>query len=370
MKVLIITGTLQERSGIGRYSRGVARNLQKAGVEVIVFCEQEPNDLHIEWHRLLSSRSLISFLRNVLKARKLARKVDVVHALDAWPFGIYGYASVYGTPKKLFINGVGTYSVAPLHSFWLGPIIRRAYNSAKGIFCISSYVKDRLLQAGVSRGIPTVVHLGSDPLPAPSPEEEAQCRRRFSIVEERFPIILTVGDIKHRKGQLDTLQAVERLKDKYPRILYIVVGTSNPAYAEKMRAYAASNGLADNLRFVSSIPDTDLTSLYSISTLIALNSNNNEIRHHFEGFGLTLVEGYQFGKPAVGSRGCGIEDAIEDGQTGMLANQGDALDIANKIEKILENLESFSQNARMHYAAFDWSKTVAAYIDGYKKSVD
>jgi glycosyltransferase involved in cell wall biosynthesis len=290
-----------------------------------------------------------------------------VHAFDGWPFGVYGYVAVWGRSKKFFINGVGTYTIAPLYSTWLGPVMRRVYKRAKGIFCISSYVQGQLLKAGVPPGIPTVVHLGTDRLVASSPEDEAKYRAELSISRERFPIVLTVGDVKTRKGQLDTLQAVGRLKEKYPQILYVVVGTSNDAYAKRMSNYAESHGLSDNLRLVSSIEDAKLSFLYSICTLVALNSNNNEIHHHFEGFGLVVIEGYQFGKPAVGSRNCGIEDAIVDGKTGLLANQSDPADIAEKIGRVIENLAFFSHNASMEYAQFDWKHTVAAYIAAYNK---
>ena len=367
MKVLVITNTLYQRSGSGRYSRGVVENLQRAGVEVVVLCEQKPDDLNIEWHRLLLHDSLVSFLRNIVTARRLARSVDVVHALDGWPFGVYGYASIFGTSKKFFINGVGTYSVAPLYSLWLGSAMRRAYQAADGIFCISAYAKSQLLLASVSTSKTTVVHLGSDKLPVLSPEEEEKYRDELLIDWQRFPVILTVGDIKNRKGQLDTLQAVEQLKKKYPQILYIAVGTSNLEYVKGMHSYAASHGLTSNFSTISNIDDKKLSFLYSTCTLVALNSNNNEIRHHFEGFGLVIVEGYQFGKPAVGSRDCGIEDAIVDGKTGLLTNQGDSSDIAEKIEHVLENLSFFSHNARMQYATFDWRNTVSEYIAAYKK---
>lgn len=367
MKVLVITNTLHERSGSGRYSRAVVENLQRAGIEVVLLCEQRPGEIIVEWHKLLPPGSPVSFLRNAIAARRLAKSVDVVHALDGWPFGVYGYASVCGTSKKFFINGVGTYSVAPLYSFWLGSIMRRAYQAADGIFCISVYVKNQLLRAGVSSDTFTVVHLGSDKLPAISPEEEEKYRDELSIDRQRFPIILTVGDIKNRKGQLDTLQAIERLKEKYPQILYIVVGSCNLEYMKNIQTYTASHGLTYNFRFVPSINDKKLAFLYSVCTLVALNSNNNEARHHFEGFGLVITEGYQFGKPAVGSRNCGIEDAIVDGKTGLLARQGDSIDIAEKINHVLENLQFFSHNARMQYAQFDWRNTVSTYRAAYKK---
>jgi len=365
MKALIITNTLYERSGSGRYSRGVVEGLQREGVEVTVLCEQKPSGIVVEWHKLLPLRSPFSFLRNTRTSRRLARSVDVVHALDGWPFGVYGYVGVLGRSNKFFINGVGTYSVAPLYSFWIGPMLWRAYKAADGIFCISAYVQSQLTRAGISSKKTRVVHLGSDKLTDFETRYEEKYRKEFSIDQKRFPIILTVGDIKSRKGQMDTLQAVERLKDTYPEILYIAVGTSNVEYVRNMHTYAAAHGMANNLRVVSSIDDATLAFFYSICTLIALNSNNNEIKHHFEGFGLIITEGYQFGKPAVGSRNCGIEDAIEDGKTGLLANQGDPFDIAEKIGRVIENLAFFSHNAQMRDTAFTWKKTAAAYIEAY-----
>lgn len=110
MKVLVITITLFERSGWGRYSRGVVEHLMQAGVEVILLCEQKPENLNVEWYPLLPGTSPISLIRNALRVRRLAGQVDIVHAFDAWPFGVCGYLGTLGMSKKLFINGVGTYS--------------------------------------------------------------------------------------------------------------------------------------------------------------------------------------------------------------------------------------------------------------------
>ncbi len=101
--------------------------------------------------------------------------------------------------------------------------------------------------------------------------------------------------------------------------------------------------------------------------MFALNSRTDPETHHFEGFGAVITEAYQFGKPAVGSSNSGIEDAIQDGKTGYLTKQQNPQDIAEKIEKILQDYDSFSANAKKKYADFDWAKTAATYIDFYKK---
>src|SRR3569623_3180224 len=119
--------------------------------------------------------------------------VDLVHALDAWPYGFYGFAAVFGTKKKLFINGIGTYSVAPLYSFARGVLLRVAYGRAKKIFCISAYTKMQLKEAGISQSKLEVVHLGTSDLPKASEQYIQEVRESNNIPDAAYPIILTVG---------------------------------------------------------------------------------------------------------------------------------------------------------------------------------
>lgn len=371
MKVLIITANVSDKSGWGRSSRSIVEELVAQGVKVEIMSEQPPDkDITCVWHPLypLSARfALWGFFQNIWTAHVAACKgIDVVHALDGWPFGVYGYAGVLGSKRKFFITGVGTYSVAPLYSRVRGLFLRIAYAHAHKIFCISEYVKKQLALAGINESKLVTVHLGATPLPEVSSDEINQLRQKYHIAPDRFPIVLTVGAIKDRKGQMHTLRAVELLKKKYPAILYIAVGSRlPPSYATGMEEYAVAHKLQDTLLIISGADDRVLSFFYSICSVFALNSTTYTHDHHFEGFGLVVVEGYQFGKPAVGSLNCGIEDAITDGITGLLARQKDPEDIANKISKVLDNIDFFSKNAKMRYTNFSWDTTVKTYIDFY-----
>jgi glycosyltransferase involved in cell wall biosynthesis len=369
MKVLIITSTVSEKSGWGRYSRAVVEYLVSAGIEVELFSEEDPVGLAVTWHHLHSVRSRFSItaiFKNIWNTRAAAKYITVVHALDGWPFGMYGYGAVLGRNKKLFINGVGTYSVAPLYTFWVGWILKRAYAKAEKIFCISNYTKKQIEESGIAPQKLQTVHMGRLQLPDVSSEKADRYRKEFGIPQESFPIILTVGSIKDRKGQFETLQAVSILQKKYPNILYIVAGSGNDQkYIEKLKAYASARHLSENLLVISNADDEALAFLYSICSVFALNSNTDTQTHHFEGFGLVVIEACQFGKPSVGSVDCGVEDAIADGKTGLLTHQRDPADIAEKVEQILARYDFFSHNAALWYTAFDWKKTVAAYIDFY-----
>jgi glycosyltransferase involved in cell wall biosynthesis len=49
-----------------------------------------------------------------------------------------------------------------------------------------------------------------------------------------------------------------------------------------------------------------------------------------------VLETYAMGRPVIGSRLGGIPELIEDGQTGLLSTPGDALDLREKIQFMLE----------------------------------
>lgn len=367
MKILIITTGVDPKSGWGRYSRGIVEGLLAEGIEVALFSQQKP-DLPVAWQKLLPLGSAFApflFLKNSFAVRKAAKRADVVHALDGWPFGVYGYFAVLGTRKKLFINGVGTYTVAPLYSQGKGALLRRAYLCAEKIFCISKYVQEQLEAAAPLGNKLMTVHMGTAGLPVPSQADIDSYRIELGIAPGQYPIVLTVGAIKDRKGQQETLAAVQLLQKKYPSIVYIAAGSGNQSgYVAEMKARANAGA---KLLVVENVDDYKLAMLYSLCTVFALNSNTDTKHHHFEGFGLAIIEACQFGKPAVGSRDSGIEDAINDGSTGLLTAQRDPKDIADKIGKILDNYELFSNNAKMHYADFSWAKAVKTYIDFYNR---
>lgn len=358
MRVLIITASGNEKSGWGRYSSAVVAHLRLQGVDVTTF---ESVPLRV---------SAYSLFRNMMTVRRAAREVDVVHALDGWPFGVYGLVAVVGTRKPLFINGVGTYSVAPLYSMIKGFLLRSAYRRAEKIWCISRYVAKQLQKAGTAPEKLVTVYLGATPLPVLTEYEREQYRQTYAISATRFPVILTVGAIKERKGQFDTLRAIEVLKKTYPDILYVAAGSgNNPTCLAQLRDYAKEHHLEDNFEIIDSADDRTLSFLYSTSTLLTLNSTSDARTHHFEGFGLVVLEAAQFGTPSVGSRESGIEEAIEDGVTGELCKQSNAADIATKIQSVVTHHEAYGGAAKKRYAQFTWEKTVAAYLDAYTRVI-
>jgi len=109
--------------------------------------------------------------------------------------------------------------------------------------------------------------------------------------------------------------------------------------------------------------DEELAFFYQICDIFLLNSNND--KEHFEGFGGVFLEAAQFGKPAIGSKNCGIESAIRDGVSGYLTTQADHKNIKDKILLSIKNKEMLSRGATNFYRDFSWKKTVDQYLGFY-----
>lgn len=174
-------------------------------------------------------------------------------------------------------------------------------------------------------GAPTSAPLAFDALPSAEPGKH---------------VVLTVGRIHPRKGQMHTLRALQALpRDLRARTEYWIAGKTNgSSYEKKLRELAAANtGLI--VRFLGEIPDRALGPVYERAHVFAMTSVN--YRQSVEGFGLVYLEASAHGLPVVAHRVGGVSEAVLDGKTGIVVAPpfGDGNDVNPQLiaafEKIL-----------------------------------
>lgn len=357
MKILIITNTIKPDSGWGRYSKSVLDEYSNLSINYATLTEGDG---------LLPTTSVINFLRNCFRVRKMARSFDIIHAFDGWPFGVYAWFATLNTKKKFFINAIGTYSVAPLQDFLKGFLLKLAYRKANAVFPISNFVKDRILKYVDLHNIHTV-YLASSELPKLEIAEVLEYKEKYKIGTQT-PVLLTVGEIKDRKGQYEVVEAVNILKEKYPDILYIIVGLDkqNPAYTKKIREYSSLNSIEKNVKIVSDAKsDKELSFFYTIADIFILNAKQDE--RHLEGFGIVMLEAASFGKPVIGVALTALEETMKDDFNGLLIRDQTPDGIAKKIESVWSQKEKFGSNSFTFQESFSWKKTVSEYVKYYNK---
>jgi glycosyltransferase involved in cell wall biosynthesis len=155
-------------------------------------------------------------------------------------------------------------------------------------------------------------------------------------------VVLTVGRLHPRKGQLVTLRALQMLPvELRSRIEYWVVGGRNKGnYEERLRSVAAAD-TALNVRFFGNIPDEELAAVYERSDIFALTSINHG--DSVEGFGLVYLEAAAHGLPIVAHRVGGVSEAVRDGVTGILVTPDRPAELAAAFEKLIHDSDLRTQ---------------------------
>ena len=160
-------------------------------------------------------------------------------------------------------------------------------------------------------------------------EADLELVRRHHLAGKE--VLLYVGRVAGNKRVDLLVEALAQLKAAHPNAVLLVVGDydSNPAFNEvtaKIRGRALQLGIADDVIFTGRV--ADLPPYYRLAAVYTSASLH-------EGFGVPLIEAMASGVPVVASK-AGAQPWVV-GEAGLLAEAGDAADLARQISRVLEN---------------------------------
>ncbi|MDD5467209.1 MAG: glycosyltransferase family 4 protein [Anaerolineales bacterium] len=293
--------------------------------------------------------------------------VDLVHSLEAFPTGWVGswLADRLGCPHALTTHG--TYGV-----IWRSrPVERGFYQrvlSRSALVCPVSVGSARMLKQTFGASL-THSHLrpilnGNDFYKA-IPRGEALRRRPPEI-----PTLLSVGDVKPRKGQHVSLAAFALVKEEFPTARYLIAGQySDNDYYRYMQQTIADYSLRD-VHFLGRVSDEELHRCYREASLFVLTPQPGvgPDKYHFEGFGLVYLEAGAYGLPVVASRVGGVPDAVRHAETGFLVEPDDVSGLAGAIVQLLDNValwRSMGQANRMWAESLTWERCAGEHYQAY-----
>jgi phosphatidylinositol alpha-1,6-mannosyltransferase len=168
------------------------------------------------------------------------------------------------------------------------------------------------------------------------------------------PTILSVGEVKARKGTLELLQAIAVVRQSIPDVQCVIIGNVDKAsdYVAQVRQEISALGLEGQVHLLDQVGDSTLANWYAAADLFVVPAIN--VGAKFEGFGLVFLEASAAGLPVVGTSGSGVEDAIDDGVTGLLVPQSTVTaDLPNAIITLLTDR---ARAERMGAAGREWAK--------------
>jgi glycosyltransferase involved in cell wall biosynthesis len=190
----------------------------------------------------------------------------------------------------------------------------------------------------------------------------------FPPAFEREHAFVAVGAVKRRKGTHLIVEALARLVPEHPRAkLYIVGDLRDTRYVDEVKRTIARHGLDARVVWLGQITEPELEQLYRRVRGLVMPSLNHG--YNFEGFGLVHLEANAAGVPAIGSLGCGNEDAIRSGYSGYLVEQSNIADLARAMASLLgpdAAWDRMSNNAVAHARSMTWERTAEAYAAVYR----
>ena len=304
---------------------------------------------------------MVKSLSLLPRVRALLRDCDIIHSTIE-PYAILASAVAGGRP--LFVTAHGSYVNLPrLRRFPVGQMYKWAVCRAQ-LICVSRHT------AQVARTLmpDACVHVINNGMDA------SRFARQPAIgVAKTAPTIVTVGEVKPRKGTLQLVEAMAVVRQRQPQTQCLIIGNpqTGSRYTARVQSRIEELRLEDNVRLVGFVEDEFLRGWLAVADVFALPAINDGL--FFEGFGLAVLEASAAGTAVVGTDNCGVADAIEHGVTGLIVSQAN---IAEELPlALLELLEDPAKSARMGAAgrtraqAMTWSAMADQVIELYEAAL-
>lgn len=285
-------------------------------------------------------QAVFNFTAPLVYARELRRnRYDiVVEGIDKIPFFlplVERRVPVACIVPHLFGEAIFREAAWPIAAYvWLMERPIPAVYRRSPFSVLSETTRDDVRGRGVDPARIRVIHPGLDLAIHSAPAQKPPRDR---------PTVLYVGRLKRYKGIELVLEAVARLRGRFPDIRFDIVGTGDHLAALQRRA--ADLGIAAAVTFAGRVSmEEKIARMRSADVLVYTSPK--------EGWGLSVLEANACGTVVVASDSPGLREAVVDGKTGFLVPHGDVDAIADRIARVLSD---DALHASLRAGALDWA---------------
>lgn len=358
-RVLIIVSEFPPSpGGIGNHALNLANMLSRDGLEVIVLTD------------LVGA--------STKETRDFDSALDYQVVRTARVFPLYYVARLWNAAYLLWKKRPGTIIASGRFSLWVGALVSLLYKGRSiavlhGSEVIPSNYLFRVLThrclqyfdmlVAVSKFTRSMIpaHLGQKPVRVISNGIDLL---EFENIQpagklEGNPALVTVGNLTQRKGQHRVVSALPVLKKRFPELRYHMIGL--PTNKDEIVKQAEGLGVLQDIVIHGKIGDRkkmfQILSDADVFVMLSDKAPDGSV----EGYGIAILEANALGIPAIGARGCGIEDAILEGHNGLLIDGNDSSAFLKALEAIIGDHSSYSVRARQWAQNHTWTETGRAY---------
>jgi glycogen(starch) synthase len=235
--------------------------------------------------------------------------------------------------------------------------------NAKLIVTISKYSLEKIENHyGVDAAKVRIVPNGVDPEKFKPLEDQEAIKRQFGLGNE--PCVLFVGSLIPRKGLPFLVEAAKKVVKKYSGTKFVIVGEG--PLKNRLLSNLETANLSGNFKFLGNLKEDMLTALYNCADVFALPSIQ-------EGQGIVLLEAQASAKPVVAFDVGGVNEAVRNGETGLLVKRGSSEELADALLKLLSDKalrEKMGANGRRFVTEnFTWDICAQKMLNVYREAL-
>jgi len=224
------------------------------------------------------------------------------------------------------------------------------------VISISRSTRDECVRRGIRPFNCTVIPVGIVPaghyLPTPKAALRLKLEKTTGFPLKEKTVLVTVGRLVKRKGVAWFVEHVmPHLDASY---CYLVAG-NGPDYTS-IKTLVERYGLGNQVYLLGRISDEEKKVVYNAADIFIMP--NITVAGDIEGFGIVMLEAGSCGLPVIASNIQGLRDAVINGKTGYLVDEGD---VAGFVGRITDMKFEEDEIRKIVNSTFDWVKLYKDY---------
>ena len=233
---------------------------------------------------------------------------------------------------------------------------RELWTRASLFVCVSDYIRRKAIERGFPEGKLWRHPIGVDlEVFQPCPLQSCGPAR-----------VLFVGRLVENKGCVHLIRAMALVQEQLPEAELLIVG-DGPLRAS---LEAEARGQVRRYRFAGMRPHDEVRRAMHQASVLVMPSIETASGDS-EGLGMVMCEAQAIGLPGIAFRGTGVEEALANGESGLLVNPGDEPALAEAILRVLNDAGLRSRLAlagrRNAEERFDLHKQTALLEEKYRE---
>lgn len=341
--------THPEGGGSERYVHRMAEGLAEAGLRVSIFCaahDRAPAEETIRGVRVVRRGGRFGIYPRAMLHVLRHRPRLVVDVQNGLPFGS---PLVTRRPVVVLVHHVHREQwpivfgrLGGAIGWWIESVVApRLYRRSRYV-TVSASTAGELAGLGIEPGRMSIVHNGVEAPPVVVAERSAD------------PRLVVLGRLVPHKRVEHAIEAVARLRDRWPGLRLSVVGEG--WWDEELRAAAERLRVADIVDFCGYLDEQAKHEELARAWVHLCPSVK-------EGWGLVVTEAGAHRVPTVGYRSAGgLRESVVDGRTGVLVDDLDELTAA--VNRLLSDERArleMGEAAARHAAAYNWPASINGF---------